>query len=601
MAREPLTIAPFGDFTQGMQTISRGEFIVEKQPLLLRNIIPHRNVVLPKPTQVATISLGAGQTLSRIYGVEESGVGFRIYVIRSDGTVFRIDPSNWSVTQLSGTVNLPVNTVLSFNGWTIFVSPSGSKKVATNATTLYNFQIPKPSTPSATAGGSGNLTGTYYWRVTFVVRRSDGQGEHEGEPSNAVSLTLNNQSANLTIPTSSDSQVVARRIYRYGGTINAWRLVATINDNTTTTYTDNNSDGTIAGNTEYDVTSTNMPSGATCGAIALGRLWLGHGDRVYFSEVDNFAVYHPTTTQDWKGGWLDVDVGVGSIQGMALVGQGLLIFKTQNIWLLAGTSPADFTLVSVGQGMGAAQPYHIAVVGNTVYWIRRGTGQFINLYRYGSNGLEEISLPIQNAIDYFNSTYSLSFNYRSLAVLPNELGVVIIIGDGIASSEGGLSTPPTGSNLLPINMLFYDAVSKSWCFGGFTNFNNMVVTNYPDGFVFANTVNGQILTMKPFTDTTKPNGVLVVSGIWRSPDGMKWTIDAISIVGKILGTAELVVVSEDGSWKIDIPTTFMSRYLPLYSALPIGRTFQFYFKCYDNSAGVDPIPQIVIHLVPFAL
>ena len=100
------------------------------------------------------------------------------------------------------------------------------------------------SQPTATAGSAGALTGTYYYSVTYVT--SD--GETEGcVPSGAV--TVSSQRINLTgIPVSGDSRVIARKIYRTpAGAADSVlaQYVATISDNTTTTYTDNLADGTL--------------------------------------------------------------------------------------------------------------------------------------------------------------------------------------------------------------------------------------------------------------------------------------------------------------------------------------------------------------------
>lgn len=103
-----------------------------------------------------------------------------------------------------------------------------------------NFvNIASPSTPlTATLGASGFLTGDYLYKVVFVT--SEGQ-TNASDYSNEVSPV--NQQINLSnIPISPDSAVIARKIYR---TLNTGlsgvilKLLATINNNTTTTYIDN--------------------------------------------------------------------------------------------------------------------------------------------------------------------------------------------------------------------------------------------------------------------------------------------------------------------------------------------------------------------------
>lgn len=100
-----------------------------------------------------------------------------------------------------------------------------------------------PAAPTvAVAASAGNLgIGAYYYRVAY----GDANGNF-GRPSDAslvATTTGGNQQVNLSaIPVSSNTSVTQRRIYRtkVGGT--EYYLLATISDNTTTTYTDNIAD-----------------------------------------------------------------------------------------------------------------------------------------------------------------------------------------------------------------------------------------------------------------------------------------------------------------------------------------------------------------------
>lgn len=98
--------------------------------------------------------------------------------------------------------------------------------------------IPFPPQPcTASVGTSGVLSGVYQWVVTFVTQYG------ETEPSQAAGpLTLGNQQASLTnIPTGS-GVVTARKLYRAtvtNGVAGPYLYLATIADNTTTSYADN--------------------------------------------------------------------------------------------------------------------------------------------------------------------------------------------------------------------------------------------------------------------------------------------------------------------------------------------------------------------------
>lgn len=102
--------------------------------------------------------------------------------------------------------------------------------------------VSRPSAVTVTPSGSGVLNGTYFWGVTFVT--------DEGETDMSIGTTgsPSSQSATITIPVSSDHRVTSRRIYRTvageSESQNAF-FVATVGNNTATTYVDNTADGSL--------------------------------------------------------------------------------------------------------------------------------------------------------------------------------------------------------------------------------------------------------------------------------------------------------------------------------------------------------------------
>ncbi len=93
------------------------------------------------------------------------------------------------------------------------------------------------------AGSAGNPNGTYLYRITYVT----GDGETDASR-NTNQITVTNTRVSISnIPISGDPSVIARKIYRNAAAdpIEMSKLVATIADNTTTTYTDNVADGSL--------------------------------------------------------------------------------------------------------------------------------------------------------------------------------------------------------------------------------------------------------------------------------------------------------------------------------------------------------------------
>jgi hypothetical protein len=126
-------------------------------------------------------------------------------------------------------------------------------KVKNSVTAGIGYRVRSTANPAAPtvalAGlGAGNVdNGTHYYFVTYVTANG------ETNLSSGASVTVADKTVNgqvtVTIPTSSDTRVTARKIYRNTANSNSWvevKLLATINDNTTTTYTDNIADASTS-------------------------------------------------------------------------------------------------------------------------------------------------------------------------------------------------------------------------------------------------------------------------------------------------------------------------------------------------------------------
>lgn len=94
-----------------------------------------------------------------------------------------------------------------------------------------------PTTADSTVAGLPS--GTYYYRVTFVT--NDGWESDPSVTSDAVVVVL--EKVTLTnIPVPGSARIASKKIYRLGGTSAEWRLLTTLYDKSTTTYTDNTAD-----------------------------------------------------------------------------------------------------------------------------------------------------------------------------------------------------------------------------------------------------------------------------------------------------------------------------------------------------------------------
>lgn len=127
--------------------------------------------------------------------------------------------------------------------------------VTTNDDSIPN--VGTPTAPTAAVGSAGGLTGTYVYRVTFYTASGESTSSRD---SNAVSPSSN--LVGLTSIPLGGPATVGRRIYRQKNGTGDYRLVTQIADNTTTSFNDNVSDATVAGNAL-------MPTADTANSISI--------------------------------------------------------------------------------------------------------------------------------------------------------------------------------------------------------------------------------------------------------------------------------------------------------------------------------------------
>jgi hypothetical protein len=126
----------------------------------------------------------------------------------------------------------------------------GGGTLATNAIRTWTgidfYQVPDPTSLSgALAAGTELGIGNYYYTVTYYTSL----GETHEFISSVITTTSGNQRVTLTIPISTDPRVIGRKLYRtlVGGQNYQDYNLATIANNTATTYLDQIPDGSLTG------------------------------------------------------------------------------------------------------------------------------------------------------------------------------------------------------------------------------------------------------------------------------------------------------------------------------------------------------------------
>jgi hypothetical protein len=211
-------------------------------------------------------------------------------------------------------------------------------KVDLNLTVTY-WGIVEPVTgPVAiVAGTASTMVGTYEYTTTF----GNASQESSQADANSNAVTVNNMGISLTnIPVSTDPQVTQVNIYRIGGSLGQWRLVATL-ANGTTTYTDTMADSALG----HILTVFRDPPPAFT-AIA------NHQERIFGfgTPADPSIVYYSNYEEPWG---FNSDTGTmtagenslnDSAVGLASTGAVLSLMKTDSQYAVFGDTDSNFSV-----------------------------------------------------------------------------------------------------------------------------------------------------------------------------------------------------------------------------------------------------------------
>lgn len=306
-------------------------------------------------------------------------LGFDVFY-RSTGQAYAVVVADgvWKLIDYIG-LTAPVNFTLPASGWDAaaqtyftFIGNSLNQQVlfATNGVSvplkvLGDFNPAAPvatkaglttptSAPILAAGAAGNPNGTYRYRVT-----TESSSHESSQGPISLPITVITQRINLTgIYVSPDPTVTRRLIWRIGGSIAEWRLVGTINDNTTTAAEDNVSDLDLG--RLMDIDRDPPPSGLTVTVPHKGRVFGFIGKDLQFSNYDE--------PEGWDAA-NQLPIGRGdNIVTLGTTGSVLIVFKKNQTWGLFGETIQDFVPLKLFD-VGCVGPRAVVSTPGRVYWL----------------------------------------------------------------------------------------------------------------------------------------------------------------------------------------------------------------------------------------
>ena len=352
----------------------------------------------------------------------------------------RTGGQNLSGGVLSGdNLTLQANAADALNG-DIFLE----SKVVVNHVNVELDQVTAPTAPTVALGAAGVLNGTYYYGITFVTA----QGETgTGDLATLISPVL--QKVELSnIPVSSNSRVTSRKIWRTPGTGgNFLKLVATLSDNTTTTYSDNIADGALGANAPYVNTT---------------------GGLIYNGSVRS-GILDPNVTA-WGYGALSScegpnNVAVGA-NSMKTVSTGNSNTAVGNESLYDGTLPSRCVAIGGYAMRGCTTSSNVIAIG---YQAHRGDGVSHNYdnVALGNFVLWSITTGYNNIGIGAKVLYSLTTGFNNVAIGDDCMRRTINGYENVAIGKNALNANTSGFQNL--------AIGKNALVSNSTGFNNIAL------------------------------------------------------------------------------------------------------------------------------
>ncbi len=296
--------------------------------------------------------------LSR-YGLKISNSG-RIDWMNTGGTLTTIDATGLTAGDLYPDIVTASNRAFIVNG-------TDRKKVAivAGSPVVQNFGITRPvvGTFSGSAGAAGIPNATYELRVVYYNGNTGALSSASDTASATVTLTSDKLDV-ANVPVSPDSQVTERWIFvRNIATMRNFYFVHNIADNVSTSatgidWTDANLIIVAPDTAENDP----PPAGVKYIAWHRGRLFVADDSQLYYSKELLPEAFDPDNVES-----VNPDDGQ-KLTGLAVLGNALIIFKTNSMYTLVGDDPAEWSVQQLDPDIGAISHRSIDTADGILYW-----------------------------------------------------------------------------------------------------------------------------------------------------------------------------------------------------------------------------------------
>jgi hypothetical protein len=258
----------------------------------------------------------------------------------------------------------------------MFMGNGGVVPYKWNGTTFTRHGVYPPTTTSTVASNAtGTLTGDYRYKVTAV---NSALVESDVGPATATFTAASATIRVSSIPTFPVSHGVnARRLYRTVASGTAYKLVSTINDNTTTTYDDSTADLSLGSSAPID---NGVPPKYSVILYAANRLFMNDPDNpnfVWYTDINSGgpAPYTVPSTNFFRVGddTSDLVKGFGIYQGQ------LIVYCERGPWMnyMPDSTPANWKQIKIQSPYGSKSPYCVIDYNDKQLYAAIQNGKFV--------------------------------------------------------------------------------------------------------------------------------------------------------------------------------------------------------------------------------
>ena len=352
--------------------------------------------------------------------------------------------------------------------------------------------VPVPTAPTLAVVAGGSLTGAYYYKVTYMI-----DSYQEGSASvTSSAITPSSQSVTVTIPISSNTRVTHRKIYRTKANSSVYYLLATISDNTTTSYGDNIADSSL-GVTQAP-TDYGAPASYRYGVLHKSRVFLARNSTnksdIIFSDIRSGIAYPDVFPAD---NILRIAKDDGDeITGIAEDNVGnLVVWKNNSVRIIHtdGESPKAWSIGKPYTNFGNIAPYFLVKTSMGVVYITRFGKNKNRLMLWSGIGVKHIleeldpvlddiaSEGLVNTVGHFHNG-KIYISYTDTSVFPdialdsytkillhcNAVPVVDEIGNVVTNTDVTLNTT---NKVFGTGSLAFNGTTSKLSFADSDNYN----------------------------------------------------------------------------------------------------------------------------------